>query len=71
VMAFIVVKFNEPLIVVVYLVSLQPDPRDGLVNRPSSACRRASVVQGQCLNGDLSGANKLAAETLCRGVEPR
>jgi hypothetical protein len=32
-MAFIVVEFNEPLIGVMYLVSLQPDPRDGLVNR--------------------------------------
>jgi hypothetical protein len=42
VMAFIVVEFNEPLIGVMDLVSLQPDLRDGLINRPSSACRWSS-----------------------------
>jgi hypothetical protein len=70
-MAFIVVEFNEPLIGVMYLVSLQPDPRDGLINRPSPACRRSSFVQGQCLNEAVPCADELAAETLCRGVEPR
>jgi hypothetical protein len=70
-MAFIVVEFDEPLIGVMYLVSLQPDPCDGLINRPSPACRRSSFVQGQCLNEGVPCADKLASETLCRGVEPR
>jgi hypothetical protein len=33
-----------------YLISLQPDPRESLVNCLSSACRRSTQVQGQCLN---------------------
>jgi hypothetical protein len=32
VVTLIVVKFDEPLMGVVHLVSLQPDPRDGLIN---------------------------------------
>jgi hypothetical protein len=64
VVARIAVKFNEQLIGVVHLVSLQPDPRDGLINCASSACRGAFMVLGQCLNEDVSGADKLAAETL-------
>jgi hypothetical protein len=70
-MAFIVVKFNEPLIRVMYLVSLQPDPRDGLVDRLPPARRRSSFVHGQCLNEGVPKADKLASETFCRGVEPR
>jgi hypothetical protein len=68
--AFIVIEFNEPLIGVMYLVSLQPDPRDGLVDRLSPARRRSSFVQGQCLNEGVPGADELALETFCRGVEP-
>jgi hypothetical protein len=70
VVTLIVVEFNEPLIGVVHLVSLQPNPCDGLINCASSACHGAFMVQGQCLNEDVSGADKLAAETFCRGVEP-
>jgi hypothetical protein len=71
VMTFIVVKFNDLLICVVYLVSLQPNPRDGLINCALSACRGPVSVQGQCLHEHVPGADELAAETLCRGVEPR
>jgi hypothetical protein len=71
VVTLIVVEFDEPLIGVVHLVSLQPDPCDGLINCASSACRGAFMLQGQCLNEDVPGADELAAETLCRGVEPR
>jgi hypothetical protein len=42
----IFVKFDEPLIGVVYLVSLQPDPRDGLIDCALSACCGSVSVQG-------------------------
>jgi hypothetical protein len=70
VVTLIVVEYDEPLIGVVYLVSLQPDPRDGLIDCALSACRGSVSVQGQCLNEHVPGADELAAETLCRGVEP-
>jgi hypothetical protein len=46
VVELIFVKFDEPLIGVVYLVSLQPDPRDGLIDCALSACCGSVSVQG-------------------------
>jgi hypothetical protein len=46
VVVLIFVKFDEPLIGVVYLVSLQPDLRNSIVDRASSASRGAISVQG-------------------------
>jgi hypothetical protein len=46
VVMLIVVEYDEPLIGVVYLVSLQPNPRNRLINCASSACRGPVSIQG-------------------------
>jgi hypothetical protein len=46
VVAFIGVKLDEPLIGVVYLVSLQPYLIKGCADRAFSACSGAIIVQG-------------------------